>query len=307
MTSMYWSITILTTTGYGNLHTVNTREMIFDIFYMLFNLGLTSYLTGNVTNLVVHGTSRTRKFRDGIQAASSFAQRNQLPEETLEVLPKAIRSKMKPEYFPPKEDVIFQNEASTNLVAGAVELIERRNGMEYVVGEIRTGGACGEIGANISDGAIIINNLLQHLKEHKNPIMEGVLADIKNIAFHVNEGSTNYWLLLLVEFEDGDGDVGSMHIREASSTEWLEIRHVWGANQYIIGRTLKRPFSVKLTTHSTGRNLQEDMSPTMLIQGKIWLWDPLHCSMACVATLSMHYPKGHMFPSFKFFILAFKV
>ena len=36
----------------------------------------------------------------------------------------------------------------------------------------------------------------------------------KNIAFHVNEGSTNYWLSLLVEFEGGDGDVGSMHIRE---------------------------------------------------------------------------------------------
>ncbi|EOX99395.1 Expansin B1, BETA 1.5 isoform 2, partial [Theobroma cacao] len=38
----------------------------------------------------------------------------------------------------------------------------------------------------------------------------------KNIAFHVNEGSTDYWLSLLVEFEDGDGDVGSMHIREVT-------------------------------------------------------------------------------------------
>lgn len=33
------------------------------------------------------------------------------------------------------------------------------------------------------------------------------------MAFHVNEGSTNFWLSLLVEFEGGDGDVGSMHIR----------------------------------------------------------------------------------------------
>uniref|UniRef100_A0A803Q6L4 Expansin-like EG45 domain-containing protein n=1 Tax=Cannabis sativa TaxID=3483 RepID=A0A803Q6L4_CANSA len=38
----------------------------------------------------------------------------------------------------------------------------------------------------------------------------------KNVAFHVNEGSTNYWLSLLVEFEDGDGDVGSMHIKQVS-------------------------------------------------------------------------------------------
>jgi hypothetical protein len=60
--SVYWSITTLTTVGYGDLHAENTREMIFNIFYMLFNLGLTAYLIGNMTNLVVHGTSRTRKY-----------------------------------------------------------------------------------------------------------------------------------------------------------------------------------------------------------------------------------------------------
>ncbi|XLR10638.1 hypothetical protein HN51_047286 [Arachis hypogaea] len=59
VTFIYWSITTLTTVGYGDLHPVNSREMIFDIFYMLFNLGLTAYLIGNMTNLVVHGTSRT--------------------------------------------------------------------------------------------------------------------------------------------------------------------------------------------------------------------------------------------------------
>lgn len=62
VTAMYWSITTLTTTGYGDLHAENPREMLFDIFYMLFNLGLTSYLIGNMTNLVVHWTSRTRIF-----------------------------------------------------------------------------------------------------------------------------------------------------------------------------------------------------------------------------------------------------
>lgn len=36
----------------------------------------------------------------------------------------------------------------------------------------------------------------------------------QNIAFHVNVGSTAYWLSLLVEFEDGDGDIGSMQIKE---------------------------------------------------------------------------------------------
>ncbi|KAJ6840306.1 potassium channel AKT1-like [Iris pallida] len=191
ITSMYWSITTLTTVGYGDLHPMNTGEMIFDIIYMLFNLGLTSYLIGNMTNLVVHGTSRTRKFRDTIQAASGFAQRNQLPvrlqdqmlahlclkfrtdseglqqQETLDALPKAIRSsishylfynlvqkvylfrgvsddlvfqlvsEMKAEYFPPREDVILQNEAPTDfyiLVTGSVDLIDCRNGSEEASG-----------------------------------------------------------------------------------------------------------------------------------------------------------------------------
>ncbi|KAG6495550.1 hypothetical protein ZIOFF_043376 [Zingiber officinale] len=180
VTSMYWSITTLTTVGYRDLHAENIGEMIFDIFYMLFNLGLIAYLIGNMTNLVVHGTSRTRRYRDSIQAATGFAQRNQLLEclqeqmishlslkfrtdseglqqqETLDALPKAIRSsithylfyslvqsvylfhgvsndllfqlvsEMKTEYYPPREDVILQNEAPIDfyiLVTGTAEHI----------------------------------------------------------------------------------------------------------------------------------------------------------------------------------------
>ncbi|THG01148.1 hypothetical protein TEA_015861 [Camellia sinensis var. sinensis] len=62
VTSIYYSITTLTTTGYGDLHAENPIEMMFDIFFMLFNLGLTSYLVGNMTNLVVHWTGHTRNF-----------------------------------------------------------------------------------------------------------------------------------------------------------------------------------------------------------------------------------------------------
>jgi potassium channel len=62
VTSVYWSIITVSTVGYGDLHPVNTREMLFDIFYVLFNQGLTAYIIGNMTNLAVHATSRTRQY-----------------------------------------------------------------------------------------------------------------------------------------------------------------------------------------------------------------------------------------------------
>ncbi|XP_020105265.1 potassium channel KAT3-like [Ananas comosus] len=251
VTAMYWSITTLTTTGYGDLHAENSREMLFDILYMLFNLGLTAYLIGNMTNLVVHGTSRTRNFRDTIQAVSEFAARNQLPmhikeqmlshiclrfkteglkqQETLDNLPRAIKSsisrclffpivhkaylfhgvscnfifqlvnEMQAEYFPPKEDIILQNEASTALyilVSGAVDIREFTDGVEKVHGTAVAGEVIGEIGVlcrklqpynfrttelsqilrlsrttlmnimqeNREDGSIVMNNLLQKLR-----------------------------------------------------------------------------------------------------------------------------------------------
>ncbi|KAL0644855.1 hypothetical protein Bca4012_043145 [Brassica carinata] len=201
VTALYWSITTLTTTGYGDLHPENPREMIFDIFFMMFNLGLTAYLIGNMTNLVVHWTSRTRSFRDTVRAASEFASRNQLPhdiqdqmlshfclkfkteglkqQETLNNLPKAIRSSIAnylffpivqniylfqgvsrdflfqlvsdidAEYFPPKEDIILQNEAPTDLyilVSGSVDFTAYVDGQDQIQGKAVVGDMFGEIG-----------------------------------------------------------------------------------------------------------------------------------------------------------------
>ncbi|KAL3515643.1 hypothetical protein ACH5RR_022545 [Cinchona calisaya] len=75
---LYRPMTTMTTVVYGDLHAVNTLEMMFIIFYMLFNLGLTSYIIGNMTNLVVEGSHRTMEFRNSIEVASNFVNRNRV-------------------------------------------------------------------------------------------------------------------------------------------------------------------------------------------------------------------------------------
>ncbi|KAM0828488.1 hypothetical protein ACQ4PT_067511 [Festuca glaucescens] len=77
----------------------------------------------------------------------------------------------------------------------------------------------------------------------------------KNIAFHVNEGSTSFWLSLLVEFEDGEGDIGSMQLKQANSAQWLDMKHVWGATWCLYGGPTAGPFSVRLTTLSAPKTL----------------------------------------------------
>ncbi|KAG7542387.1 Cyclic nucleotide-binding domain [Arabidopsis thaliana x Arabidopsis arenosa] len=317
VTALYWSITTLTTTGYGDLHAENPREMLFFVFFMLFNLGFTSYLIGNMTNLVVHWTSRTRNFRDTVRAASEFASRNQLPpniqdqmlshiclkfkteglkqQETLNGLPKAIRSSIAnylffpivqnvylfqgvshnflfqlvsdidAEYFPPREDVILQNEAPTDLyilVSGAVDFTVYVGEEDQVQGKAVVGDAFGEIGvlcytpqpftvrttelsqilriskkslmsamrAHVEDGRVIMNNLFMKLRGQQSIAIDDPNTEADSLL--------QEWLGGDPKTEEGNtSDQGQGHKYlqlhdtkniDMGSTEWRDSRSGYG-------------------------------------------------------------------------------
>lgn len=67
----------LSITGYGDIHAVNMREMIFIMIYVSFDMVLGAYLIGNMTALIVKG-SKTEKFRDRMTDIIKFMNRNKL-------------------------------------------------------------------------------------------------------------------------------------------------------------------------------------------------------------------------------------
>lgn len=250
--SMYWAIVTLTTTGYGDLHAENTGEKVFAIFYMLFNIGLTAYLIGNMTNLIVHSSIRTFAMRDSIHELLRYASKNRLPEglkeqmlahmtlrfktaelqqeQVLKDLPKAIRSsivehlfrktvensylfkgvsedfivqlvpEIRAEYYPPKVDIIMQNEIPTDfyiIVSGSVDVLTVKNGMEQFLSKLEPPDMFGEIGVLFNSPqpftvrtkrlSQVIRVSHNHFKQLVQPFTEDGKTIISNIQKHLKD------------------------------------------------------------------------------------------------------------------------
>lgn len=66
--------------GYGDIHAVNVREMIFIMIFVSFDMILGAYLIGNMTALIVRG-SKTENFRDKMTDLIKYMNRNRLGKE----------------------------------------------------------------------------------------------------------------------------------------------------------------------------------------------------------------------------------
>ncbi|KAJ6290789.1 hypothetical protein OIU78_026519 [Salix suchowensis] len=80
ITSLYFAIITMATVGYGDIHAVNLREMIFVMIYVSFDMILGAYLIGNMTALIVKG-SKTERFRDKMTDLIKYMNRNRLGKE----------------------------------------------------------------------------------------------------------------------------------------------------------------------------------------------------------------------------------
>ncbi|XP_020222928.1 expansin-B15 [Cajanus cajan] len=76
------------------------------------------------------------------------------------------------------------------------------------------------------------------------------------IAFRVDPGSNQQYFAMVVEYEDGDGEIDKVELSEASSASWYSMQRSWGAVWKLNnGSPLKAPFSIRLTTFSSGQSV----------------------------------------------------
>ncbi|KAF8036318.1 hypothetical protein BT93_C2135 [Corymbia citriodora subsp. variegata] len=121
ITSLYFAIVTMATVGYGEIHAVNVREMIFIMCYVSFDMILGAYLLGNMTALIVKG-SKTERFRDKMSVLIRYMNKNNLGKQistevknhlqlqyshtyteatVLEDIPNSIRTKIQQKLYEP--------------------------------------------------------------------------------------------------------------------------------------------------------------------------------------------------------------
>ncbi|CAN1827557.1 Potassium channel SKOR [Linum perenne] len=171
-TSLYFAIVTMATVGYGDIHAVNLREMIFVMIYVSFDMILGAYLIGNMTALIVKG-SKTEKYRDKMTDLIKYMNRNRLGRDirnqikghlrlqyersyteasVLQDIPISIRAKavrLHEEFFLPGELILEQGSVVDQLYfvcQGALEevgLVE--DGSEETVSLLQPNSSFGEI------------------------------------------------------------------------------------------------------------------------------------------------------------------
>jgi hypothetical protein len=76
-----------------------------------------------------------------------------------------------------------------------------------------------------------------------------------SITFSVDSGSNQNYFATVIEYEDGDGDLKTVELKEAlQSANWETMQQSWGAVWKIDkGAPLRAPFSIRLTTIESGK------------------------------------------------------
>lgn len=90
------------------------------------------------------------------------------------------------------------------------------------------------------------------------------------VGFHVEEGSNQVYMAVLIEYENGDGDVVQVDLMESSSSgsrrqqqqRWTPMRESWGSVWRLdSNHRLQPPFSIRIRSDSGKTLVARDVIP----------------------------------------------
>ncbi|XP_062209522.1 expansin-B4-like [Phragmites australis] len=83
------------------------------------------------------------------------------------------------------------------------------------------------------------------------------------VGFHVEEGSSQVYFAVLIEYENGDGDVVQVDLMESrSGGRWSSMRQSWGSIWRLdSNHRLRAPFSIRIRSDSGKTLVARDVIP----------------------------------------------
>jgi len=97
MLSFYWSLTTLTTIGYGDLHPMNTTEMAFSIFIMLIGTLFFSFITGTFASFLQHSDELVQEYREKMGKLMTHMSKHKVPPDIRKNVQDTMSKKWKSE------------------------------------------------------------------------------------------------------------------------------------------------------------------------------------------------------------------
>ncbi len=79
--SLYWSITTLTTVGYGDITPTNDLEITFTLAVMFLGVSMYAFIIGNVASLIANFDARQARFREKLDQIQAYMRERRIPSD----------------------------------------------------------------------------------------------------------------------------------------------------------------------------------------------------------------------------------